>query len=156
MATLTFVFDPYSPRSLAAAPAVLALWHEHRAGVRFETVHAGTASAGLGLGPDSERSARAFSALRAAAPHLEIPIMHEFHLALRSERPGRRLLTGVAQRLDLDPATVFDALRHPRRREHARAELERGNALRLGDGPALLYEHDQIRSSLPLEAPCLP
>jgi len=156
LATLTFVFDPYCPRSVVAAPAVLALWQEHRTRVRFEAVHAGTATARLGLGPDSERSARAFSALRAAAPHLEIPLVHEFHQVLRSERLGRRALTGIAQRVDVDPALVFEALRHPLRREHARKELERGNALRLSDGPAILYEHDHIFSSLPLEEPSLP
>src|SRR5690349_15766973 len=142
MATLTFVFDPYSLESAATAPAVVDLWRTHGT-VRFETVHAGTATARLGLGPDSERSARAFSALRAAAPHLELPLMHELHqaLAVRGERLGRRVLSEIANRLTFDPARVFEQLRHPERRERARAELERGRALQLGTGPALLFEH---------------
>jgi len=151
MATLTYVFDPYCPRSAAAAPAVLALWRSCRVQAGFETLHAGTASSWLG--PDSERSARAFSALRAAAPQLELPLMHELHQALgvRGERLGRRVLSGVAQRMGIESAHVFDALRAPGRREQARAELERGRALQLGDGPTLLLEHGNIITSLPLD-----
>jgi protein-disulfide isomerase-like protein with CxxC motif len=150
VATLTYVFDPYCPRSAAAAPAVLALWQAYREHARFATVHAGSTTSRLGLGPDSERSARAFCALRAAAPQLELPLMHELHQALgiRGERLGRRVLTGIAERLGIDPATVFDGLR----REHARAELDRGRALQLGPGPSLLFEHDHIITSLPLDA----
>jgi len=154
MATLTFIFDPYSPDSVAAAPTVVELWRAHHTGLHFETVHAGHATARLGTGPDSERSARAFSALRAAAPQLELPLMHELHQALgaRGERLGRRVLSEIAQRLTFDPAKVFEALRHPDRRERARAELERGRALQLGSGPALLFEHDHIVTSIPLNA----
>jgi protein-disulfide isomerase-like protein with CxxC motif len=148
--TLTFVFDPYCPRSVAAAPAVLELWRSHRGRVRFEAVHAGTASARLGFGPDSERSARAFCALRAAAPSLVIPIASELHAA-SGERLGRRVLTEIALRVGLDPARVFAELRHPDRRERARAELERGRTLRLGPGPALLLAHDHVVSSVPLD-----
>ena len=155
MATLTYVFDPYCPRSAAAAPAVLGLWRAYRDRARFATVPAGTASAWLG--PDSERSARAFCALRAAAPRLELPLMHELHQALgvRRERLGRRVLVGVAQRVGLDPGYVLDALRQPGRREQARAELARGRALQLGDGPTLLFEHATIVSSVPLDAGAL-
>jgi predicted DsbA family dithiol-disulfide isomerase len=151
--TLTFIFDPYSPESVAAAPAVVDLWRTHRR-VRFETVHAGASTARLGLGPDSERSARAFSALRAAAPHLELPLMLELHQALgaRGERLGRRVLSEIALRLHLDPSAVFDQLRHPERRERARAELARGRALQIGTGPTLLYEHDHIVTRVPLDA----
>jgi len=150
--TLTYIFDPYCADSAAAAPAVVELWHAHRSGVTFATVHAGTATARLGLGPDSERSARAFSALRAAAPHLEMPLMHELHQALgvRGERLGRRVLSDIAHRVGLNPATVFEALRHPRRRERARAELERGRSMQLGNGPTLLFEHNKIITSIPL------
>jgi len=151
--TLTFVFDPYSVESVLAAPAVVELWRAHHSRVRFETVHAGTLTARMGLGPDSERSARAFSALRAAAPQLELPLMHELHQALgaRGERLGRRVLSEIAQRLSFDPARVFEQLRHPDRRERARAELERGRALQLGTGPALLFEHEHIVTSVPLD-----
>jgi len=154
MPTLTYVFDPYCARSAATAPAVVELWRELRGSVRFETVHAGTAVARLGLGPDSERAARAFSALRDAAPHLEVPLMHELHeaLAIRRERLGRRVLLDVAHRVGMDPATAFDQLRHPQRGRRARAELERGRALQLGDGPTLLFEHDRILTSVPLDA----
>jgi hypothetical protein len=148
---LTFVFDPYCPRSAAAAPAVLDLWRSLRSRVGFEAVHAGTTSARLGLGPDSERSARAFCALRAAAPSLAIPIAYELHAA-RGERLGRRVLTDVALRAGIDPARVLEELRHPARRERAHAELERGRALRLGDGPALLFAHEHIITSVPLSA----
>ena len=154
LATLTYVFDPYCARSAAAAAAVLTLWREHRSRARFETFHTGTASGHLGLGPDSERSARAFSALRDAAPDLELPLVHELHQALgvRRERLGRRVLTDLAHRVGLDPATVFDQLRHPQRRQRARAELARGRALQLGHGPTLLFEHDHILTSVPLDA----
>jgi protein-disulfide isomerase-like protein with CxxC motif len=154
MPTLTFVFDPYCRESVAAAPAVLELWRTHRTQLHFETVHTGRSTARLGFGPDSERSARAFSALRAAAPQLELPLMHELHQALgtRGERLGRRVLSEIAQRLTIDPATVFDQLRHPDRRDHARAELDRGRALQLGTGPTLLYEHEHIITSIPLDA----
>jgi len=152
MATLTFVFDPYSPPSAVAATAVLDLWHTHRSRVGFRAVHAGTQSAHFGLGPDSDRSARAFSALRAAAPQLELPLVHELHqaLAARGERLGRRVLTDIAYHLGLDAATVFEQLRHPQRRQLARAELQRGRALQLGNGPTLLFEHANIITSLPL------
>jgi len=154
MATLTYIFDPYCPRSAAAAPQVLELWREQRSTIAFEAVHAGMATARLGLGPDSERSARAFSALRDAAPHLQLPLMHELHEALgvRNERLGRRVLTEIARRLGVDPATAFDHLRHPQRRQRARAELERGRALQLGNGPTLLFERDRILTSVPLDA----
>jgi len=152
MPTLTYIFDPYCPDSAAAARAIVGLWHAHRSQVSFATVHTGTATARLGLGPDSERAARAFSALRAAAPHLELPLMHELHQALgvRGERLGRRVLTDIAHRVGLNPATVFEALRHPRRRELARAELERGRSLQLANGPTLLFEHDNIITNIPL------
>jgi len=152
MPTLTYVFDPYCPRSVLASPVVLTLWESFRAQMRFRTVHAGTTAARLGVGPDSERSARAFSALRAAAPPLEVPLMHELHQALgvRGERLGRRTLIGIAHRLDIEPAAVFDALRHPQRREHARTELARGRSLQLDNGPALLFEHDHIITSMPV------
>ncbi|MDA0180051.1 hypothetical protein OJ997_07070 [Solirubrobacter phytolaccae] len=146
--TLTFVFDPHHPRSAAAAPAVLELWRSHRARVRFEAAHAGTATARLGLGHDSERSARAFCALRAAAPSLALPIAVELH---RGERLGRRVLVDIALRVGLDPARVFDELRHPARRERALAELQRGRSLQLGDGPTLLFEHEHIVTRVPLE-----
>jgi protein-disulfide isomerase-like protein with CxxC motif len=148
VATLTYVFDPYCPRSAAAAPKVLELWRAHREHARFETVHAGTAAAWLG--PNSERSARAFSALRAAAPQLELPLMHELHqaLAVRGERLGRRVLVGLAERVNIDPGLVFDALRQPDRGAQARAELERGRALQLGAGPTLLFEHANIITNL--------
>ena len=146
--TLTFVFDPYCPRSAAAAPAVVALWRTHRSHARFEAVHAGNAAARLGFGPDSERSARAFCALRAAAPSLALPIAGEMH---RGERLGRRVLVDVALRVGVDPARVFDELRHPERRERARAELVRGASLRLGAGPTLLFEQDHIVTSIPLD-----
>jgi hypothetical protein len=153
MATLTFVFDPYSPPSAVAAAAVLELWRSHRSCVCFQAVHAGTSSAHFGLGPDSDRSARAFSALRAAAPHLELPLVHELHqaLAVRGERLGRRVLTDIARHLGLDAATVFEQLRHPQRRQRARAELQRGRALQLGSGPTLLFEHENIITSVPLD-----
>ena len=153
MATLTFVFDPYCARSFAAAQSVRDLWRSHP-GLPIATVHTGRASSRLGLGPDSERSARAFSALRDAAPHLEVPLMYELHRA-SSDRLGRRVLTDIAQRLQIDPAQVFEQLRHPQRRERARTELERGRTLQLGDGPTLLFEHDHIVSSLPLDGPVL-
>jgi protein-disulfide isomerase-like protein with CxxC motif len=146
--TLTFVFDPYCPRSAAAAPVVLELWRAHRGRLRFEAVHAGSSSARLGLGPDSERSARAFCALRAAAPSLAIPIASELHAA-SGERLGRRVLTEIALRVGLDPARVFTELRHPDRRERARAELERGRSLRLDPGPALLLEHQHVVTNVP-------
>jgi predicted DsbA family dithiol-disulfide isomerase len=153
MPTLTFVFDPYSAPSALAAGAVLELWRTHHERARFEAVHAGTSSAHFGLGADSDRSARAFSALRAAGPHLELPLMHELHqaLAVRGERLGRRMLTDIALRLGLDPATVFEQLRHPERRQRARAELQRGRALQLGGGATLLFEHENIVTSLPLD-----
>jgi len=146
--TLTFVFDPYCARSVAAAPSVLELWRSHRGRAAFEAVHAGTATARLGLGPDSERSARAFCALRAAAPSLALPIAVELH---RGERLGRSVLVDIALRVGLDPARVFDELRRPGRRERARVELERGRTLQLGSGPTLLFEQDRIVTSLPLE-----
>lgn len=158
MPTLTYVFDPYCARSVVAAPAVLTLWEAYRARVRFETVHAGAATGRLGLGPDSERSARAFSALRAAAPTLEVPLMHELHQALgvRGERLGRRVLTAIAQRLDIAPTAVFDALRHPERGDRARRELARGRSLQLGDGPTLLFTYAHVVTSVPLTGEPLP
>jgi len=45
---------------------------------------------------------------------------------------------------------VFDQLRHPHRRQKARAELARARELQLGRGPTLLFEHDRILTSLPL------
>jgi protein-disulfide isomerase-like protein with CxxC motif len=148
--TLTFVFDPYCARSVAAAPTVLALWARHRGRLRFEAVHTGAVSARLGFGPDSERSARAYCALRAAAPSLAIPIAAGLH-ATSGERLGRRVLTDIALGVGLDPARVLAELRHPERRERARAELERGRSLQLGPGPALLLEHDHVVSSVPLD-----
>lgn len=145
--TLTFVFDPYCAGSAAAAPAVLDLWRTHRGLAHFHAVHAGTAAARFGLGPDSERSARAFCALRAAAPSLAVPIAAELH---HSERLGRRVLVDVALRVGLDPARVFEELRRPGRGERARAELERGRALQLGAGPTLLLEHGHVVTSVPL------
>lgn len=146
--TLTFVFDPYCARSAAAAPAVLELWRSHRGRVAFDAVHAGAAVARFGLGPDSERSARAFCALRAAAPAYAVPIAVELH---RTERLGRGVLIDIAQRVGADPARVFEELRRPGLGERARAELDRGRVLQLGDGPALLFEHDRIVSSVPLD-----
>ena len=140
MATLTFVFDPFCPRSAAVAPAVLDLWRERRAGVTFTAAHAGTAVSRFGLGPDSERSARAFCALRAVAPELEVPIA----VALHQQTMSRRVLTELALRFGADPARVFAALDA----DAARAELARGRTLQLGPGPALLFEHDCIVSSL--------
>ncbi|RKQ84818.1 hypothetical protein C8N24_6448 [Solirubrobacter pauli] len=146
--TLTFVFDPYCARSAAAAPAVLELWRSHRDRVTFAAVHAGGAVARFGLGPDSERSARAFCALRAAAPRQAVPIAVELH---RAPRLGRGVLVDVALRVGADPARVFEELRRPGRGERARAELDRGRALQLGDGPALLFECDHVVSSVPLD-----
>ncbi len=103
--TVTFVFDPYCARSAAAAPTVLELWRRHRGRIAFEAVHTGSATARFGLGPDSERSARAFCALRAAAPSLAVPIAVELH---RAERLGRAVLVDIALRVGLDPARVFD------------------------------------------------
>jgi hypothetical protein len=140
MATLTFVFDPYCARSAAVAPAVLELWREHRSDVRFTAAHAGAAVSRFGLGPDSERSARAFCALRAVAPQLEVPIA----VALHQQRMSRRVLTELALRFGADPARVFAALDA----DAARAELARGRTLQLGPGPALLFEQDSIVSSL--------
>jgi len=140
MATLTFVFDPFCPRSAAVAPAVLDLWREHRFRLSFTAAHAGTASARFGLGPDAERSARAFCALRSVAPDLEIP----FAVALHERTLTRRTLTELALRFDADPVRVFAALDAGQ----ARAELARGRALQLGPGPALLSEQDHIVSSV--------
>jgi len=147
MARLTFVFDPYSPRSAATASTLREL------DLDFEGVHAGAWSSRLGLGPDSERSARAFCALRTVAD--ERLVVHELHqaLAIRDERLGRGVLTAIARRLGVDPALVFAQLR--RHRDSARLELARGRALQLGDGPALLFEQDNIVTSLPLEAAAL-
>jgi len=133
---------------------LLECWQTHGSRVRFQTVHAGTHSARLGLGPDSERSARAFSALRAAAPQLELPLMVELHqaLAARGERLGRRVLTDIAQRVGVDAPAVFEQLRHPQGRERARAELERGRALQLGGGPTLLFTQGHVVTSVPLGA----
>lgn len=146
--TLTFVFDPYCARSAAAAPAVLELWRSHRDRVTFDAVHAGGAVARFGLGPDSERSARAFCALRGAAPTQAVPIAVELH---RAPRLGRSVLVDIALRVGADPARVFEELRRPGRGERARTELDRGRALQLGDGPALLFEQDRIVSSVPLD-----
>lgn len=140
MATLTFVFDPFCPHSAAVAPAVLELWHEHRHAVDFTAAHAGTAASRFGLGPDSKRSARAFCALRAVAPDLEIPIA----AALHGRTMTRRALTELARHFGADPARVFAALDPAA----ACAELARGRALQLGPGPALLFEQDHIVSSL--------
>lgn len=151
MPTLTYVFDPYDPQSAAGAEVVLELWHTHRTRLRFETVHAGAHSAWLGLGPDSERSARVFCALRSAAPAQEVPIMHALHRA-RDERLGRRLVNELAQGAGIDPASVFAQLR----RDRARAELERGRALQLGQGPTLLFTQDHVVTSVPLDATIAP
>jgi len=78
-----------------------------------------------------------------------VPIAAELH---RGERLGRRVLVDVALRVGLDPARVFDELRRHDRGERARAELERARALQLGDGPTLLFEHDRIVTSVPLDA----
>ena len=141
MATLTFVFDPFCPRSAAVAPAVLDLWRERRAGVTFTAAHAGTAVSRFGLGPDSERSARAFCALRAVVPQLELPIAVALHAAEpeppRADRAGPAVRGGPGARV-----------RRARRRRRPRAELARGRTLQLGPGPALLFEHESIVSSL--------
>jgi hypothetical protein len=154
VATLTYVFDPDDARGATATAAVLALWRTHAGQLRFEAVPTGAWTTRFGLGPDSERSARAFSALRAAAPGLELPLAHELHQALgvRGERLGRGVLTAIARRLGLDPALALDQLRRPGHRERARADLRRGRALQLGAEPTLLFEHEHVVSRVPLDA----
>jgi hypothetical protein len=138
MATVTFVFDPYCRRSAIVAPVVLDLWREHADDVTFRAVPTGFASSRSGFGPDSERSARAFCALRAFAP--EIPVA----LALHGRTVTRRGLTELALALGAEPARVFATLDW----RAARAELARGRALQVGPGPALLFERDHIVSNL--------
>jgi hypothetical protein len=67
MPTLTYIFDPYCPNSAAAAPAIVGLWHAHRSRVTFATVHAGTATARLGLGELDAACAHGLEAAQQAA-----------------------------------------------------------------------------------------